>query len=74
MLQGIKSLSSQSIYDLCMMTYGTLDLLVKLCDDNNIEDVNDMPSTGEVFIYDDSLIKNQSISGIVFSSKFQENS
>lgn len=68
MLLEINTQYGQSMYDLCLMTYGTLDRLVKLCDDNNIDNVNYLPRTGETLIYDDSLIVNQQITGFVLAT------
>lgn len=68
MLLEIKSLSGQSMYDLCLMAYGTLGLLVKFCNDNGIENVNTIPGTGVTLIYDDALVVNQQITGIVLAT------
>lgn len=71
MLLEIKSLSGQTMYDLCLMSYGTLDLLLKLCTDNNVDNVNYIPGTGQTFIYDSELVVNQQISGIVMATEYQ---
>jgi len=51
----------QSMYDLCLMAYGTLDLFVKFCADNNITDVNYLAKSGDVFIYDQSLVVDEGL-------------
>lgn len=48
----------QSIYDICLQTYGTLDLLIKLCIDNDISGVEDEFTIGKIFTFDSSLIFN----------------
>lgn len=48
----------QSIYDLCLQTYGTLDLLVKFCNDNNVSDMQDIPQQVN-YQYDTALVKFQ---------------
>lgn len=45
----------QSIIDICMSTYGSLDCLSKLISDNNIDDINVSPVSQQVFIWDDSI-------------------
>jgi hypothetical protein len=45
-------------FDICLNTYGTLDLLSKLLLDNNITNVNYLSVIGDVFIYDFSLVKD----------------
>lgn len=49
----------QNMYDVCLITYGTLDSLVKLANDNGITDLNDINLSGKTFTYDNSLIVNQ---------------
>lgn len=72
MLQEIKTSSGQTMYDLALMTYGTLDRIVKLCDDNGIDNVNYAPTTNQTLFFDDELVVNQQISGVVMSTKATE--
>jgi hypothetical protein len=44
------------------MTYGTLDLLYKLINDNAFGSVDDYPIQGQVFVWDDTLVFNDIIS------------
>lgn len=46
----------QSIYDLCLQAYGTLDLLVKFCNDNNVTDLTAIPQQVE-YAYDTTLVR-----------------
>jgi len=46
----------QSIYDVCLMVYGSVDYLVKLCDDNSIVSIDNVDATGKVFLFDSSVI------------------
>lgn len=48
----------QSIYDICLQTYGTLDLLTKLCIDNGLDGIEDAFPIGKIFTFDASLIFN----------------
>lgn len=62
MIRGYKSIAGQNIYDVCLMTYGTLDQLPKLMKDNSFAGVNNYPIPGQLFIYDDTLVFNQNVS------------
>ena len=46
----------QSIYDLVNQTYGTLNYLIKFCQDNNVTDLQNIPQQA-VYTYDTSLVK-----------------
>lgn len=54
------AVSNSTIYDVCLNTYGTLNLLVKLMDDNDFEGVNTYPSNGQIFLFDENLVNVQS--------------
>lgn len=60
MIQTYISLDGQSIYDVCLNTYGTLNLLVKLMSDNAYPSVDNYPPSRSQFQYDDTLTVNQS--------------
>ncbi len=79
MIRTFTAISNSTIYDVCLNTYGTLDLLVKLMDDNDFNGVDTLPVNGQEFLYDDTLVKNISnnnlyqptqISGIFSLKKF----
>ncbi len=53
--------TGQSIYDVCLQTYGTLNLLFKLLVDNKISVSNTHNLSGVVFIFDDELVKDYSV-------------
>lgn len=57
-MQNYNSVNGQSMLDVCLSVYGTLDYLYKLIIDNNISGVDYEPTTGQVFVYDDSLTVN----------------
>jgi hypothetical protein len=61
MLQKFEAVSGQSIYDVCLNCYGTLDLLYKLLQDNGIDSVNVKPFSRQLFTYDDTLVVDQGI-------------
>ena len=56
MTRQFVAVEMSTIYDVCLNTYGTLDLLAKLMDDNGFAGVNSYPVAGQVFVYDDSLV------------------
>ena len=57
--------NGQSLYDLCLQTYGALDYLVKLATDNGFDDLNQYPSPGQQLNYDVLLVTNQAITGLI---------
>ena len=63
------SKQGQSIYDVCMQTYGTLDLLIKLCINNNIDGVEAGFPIGKIFTFDETLIFSQKIFNDNFNQK-----
>jgi hypothetical protein len=62
MLKNYNAVNGQSIYDVCLNTYGTLDRLIKqLVDSGGTQGVNDMPASGRVYVYDDELVAARSV-------------
>ncbi|HVX01015.1 MAG TPA: hypothetical protein VHA52_11345 [Candidatus Babeliaceae bacterium] len=51
----------QSLYDICLNTYGSLDYLLKLMLDNSITTLSHMPGPDQQFVYDTTLVANQQI-------------
>lgn len=66
------AISNSTYYDICLNTYGTLDYLIKLLNDNNVADFNTNPINGKVFLYDDTLVNK--ISNVNYNSNQQINS
>lgn len=79
MLRSYKAIEGQSLLDVCLQTYGTLDLLIKLMQDSGIDNVNVKPKSQQVFIYDDTLVFNQGVtnqyllSNIIYATDAGEN-
>lgn len=62
MLKNYKAVNGQSIYDVCLNTYGTLDRLIKqLVDSGGAQGVNDVPASGQAYVYDDDLVVDQAV-------------
>lgn len=55
-IKTFRAVSGQSILDVCLNTYGSLNLLYKLVQDNNIQDINQLVSSRQPFIYDTDLV------------------
>lgn len=54
------AIENSSVYDVCLNTYGTLNLLVKLMVDNNHPGVDKYPENQQLFMYDETLVNNLS--------------
>jgi len=61
-IQTFTAVAGQSIYDVCLNTYGSLNLLYKLIQDNNVNSVNDEIASRQLFLYDDELVIDQGLS------------
>jgi hypothetical protein len=59
MLQTYNAVAGQSIYDVCLNTYGSLDFLFKLVKDSGHGSVDNEPFTGQQFTIDTDLIVDQ---------------
>jgi len=68
MIKPIVSQNGQTMYDLCLMAYRTLDLMIKFCVDNDISDVNYVPFAPQVFLYDTALTIDQKTSNYVYAT------
>jgi hypothetical protein len=61
MLQSFKAVQRQSLIDVVLNTYGSINLMSKLILDNSITDFNGTTATGDLFAYDDSLVTDQNL-------------
>ena len=52
-----KAINGQSIYDICLMTYGTFDYLFKLVSEN-LTSIEDVIVSGKIFTWDTTLSIN----------------
>jgi hypothetical protein len=74
-MQQFNGVQGQSLMDVCLNTYGSLDFFFKLLRDNGIASANSTVITGQVFIWDDSLVQNQQVnqayaaSGIIYATE-----
>lgn len=69
-----KATNNQSIYDICLMTYGSFDYLRKLIEDNpsttNGVDlgIDNVIEVGRVFLWDETLAQNQQVNQALTNS------
>ena len=68
-MQYYPSISGQSIYDVCLQTYGSFDYLFKLMTDNGILGLNAAILGGTVFAWDDTIIQNKNLNASYLKSK-----
>lgn len=66
-----KAIVGQSIYDVCLQTYGSLDYLYKLLQDNGIESIDEPVMGGQVFQWDDSLVLDQGVNIAFAGTRFR---
>lgn len=59
MIKEFIAVDGSTVYDVCLNTYGTLNLLAKLMLDSGHDGVNTYPVAGQVFLYDESLVNVQ---------------
>lgn len=50
------AIANSTIYDVCLNTYGTLNKLAKLMDDNDWDGVDTDPVQGDEFLFDETLV------------------
>lgn len=58
-MQTYNAIAGQSIYDVCLQTYGSLNYLFKLMQDNNIQGLDELVSSRQPFVWDDTLVVDQ---------------
>jgi hypothetical protein len=51
----------QTIYDICLITYGKFELLTKLCQDNGIVSFDNISAVGITFKYDLDLVNDNKL-------------
>lgn len=55
------AINGQTLSDICLNTYGSMDYYYKLLQDNNIENADVVPVTGQLFEWDETLIVDTNI-------------
>jgi hypothetical protein len=67
MIQEFRAVDQSTIWDVVNNTYGSVDFIVKLMQDNGFLNVNTYPENGQIFLYDDTLVVNQNIKRTIVS-------
>lgn len=55
------SIAGQSIYDVCLQTYGSLDFVYKLMQDNSFAGLDTNIASGQPFSWDNTLVVGQQL-------------
>ncbi len=69
-----QGLNGQSIFDVCMNTYGSLDFLYKLLTESNVENIDQPVVSQQKFVWDETqtfdnaVLKKTTLSGIIFAT------
>jgi len=61
MLQTYKAINGQSVLDVCLNTYGSLDFLFRLVQDSGHGSIDDDPVSGQEFTFNSELVVDQMI-------------
>jgi hypothetical protein len=48
-MQQFNAIAGQSLIDICLNTYGSLEFLTQLMQDNSVQTINDTVTSGQVF-------------------------
>ncbi len=65
----IKALEQQNIFDMVIMTYGSIDSTYKLIQDNGIGSINNQYVARKIFTYDKDLV----VDGILYNHIYSNN-
>jgi len=78
-IQTFTAVYGQSLLDVCLNCYGTLDQFYKLLQDSGVDNANDTPLSGQNFTYDDELVVDVNVyqkitlSGVKYATNFGNN-
>jgi hypothetical protein len=64
MIKQFTAVSNSTIYDVCLSTYGSLNYLAKLMDDNDHAGVDLYPTNGQIFLFDSNLVQSPATTNI----------
>lgn len=67
MMKEFVAVSNSTIYDVCLSTYGSLNYLGKLMNDNDHAGVDLYPTNGQIFRYDSNLVNVPSMQSLTGS-------
>ncbi len=67
--ETITATNGQSIYDLCLMTYGDLGMIYKFMQENNIDSLNNTNLSGKVFTFNTALVSDTQVYNNIKATK-----
>lgn len=67
-MANYSSRQNQSVYDVCLMTYTDLNLMYKLLQDSNFDNVQTYPKPETIFIFEPTLIADRQFAAYVSKS------
>lgn len=59
-----KSINGQSLMDVCLSTYGNLDFMLKLIQDNDIPNINYRPTSGQIFLWNETVNIDETVNRV----------
>lgn len=78
-MSTFSAVNGQSLFDVCCNTYGSLDYLYKLLQDNSVANIDESVNTAQKFSYDNTLVVDQQVnrattlSGKIFATAAEQN-
>lgn len=78
-IQIYTAVYGQSLLDVCLNCYGSLDLFYKTLQDSGVDNANVTPLSGQKFTYDDGLVTDMNVyqkttlSGVKYATDFGNN-
>jgi hypothetical protein len=70
-IKNFQAIDKSTIWDVVLNTYGSVDQIVKIMQDNSFPNVNTYPINGQQFQFDDTLVENQNnLQSNLSNSKF----
>lgn len=70
MQKEFKAIEGQSVIDLCLNTYCSINELPRFLKENNIDNINGVSKTLDSFVYDSTYIADQLISNQIEQNGF----
>lgn len=67
-MKSIVAQYGQSVIDLCLMAYGTLDYLQQFCTSNGVTNLTDMVASGTVFYYNPLNVIDQTLPQYIYTT------
>jgi len=55
-MEKFYAIEGQSLADVCMNTYGSMDYFFKMLQDSGVQSANEVPYTGQIFLWEKTLV------------------